>query len=181
MNFEPQKFFIVLMDFFYVLLTGALLTWLLMDDVGPVVLGDRYAALDGAQAWRTFLFASYLSGHLVFLLGSRLDGIHDWPRDRTLNRQIRHVASTGRVMHRPLRSCVWLVFKRERNLAEAGVWARIVHDLGTATWSVKGSATATRFFLMRAMGRGQRQDRRQRHEWRPLQEAVAKASLMDTR
>lgn len=45
-----QKFFIGLMDFFSILLPGALLTWLLMHEVGPVVLGDRYAKLAGAEA-----------------------------------------------------------------------------------------------------------------------------------
>lgn len=80
MNFEPQKFFIGLMDFVSILLLGALLTWLLMDEVGPVVLGDRYTQLAGAQAWVAFLFASYLLGHLVFLLGSWLDEFCDWPR-----------------------------------------------------------------------------------------------------
>ena len=69
MNFGPQKFFIGLMDFFSILLPGALLTYLLMGEVGPVVLGDLYATLDGAQAWTAFLFASYLFGHPVFLLG----------------------------------------------------------------------------------------------------------------
>lgn len=39
MNFEPQKFFIGLMDFFSILLPGALLSWLLMGEVGSVVLG----------------------------------------------------------------------------------------------------------------------------------------------
>jgi hypothetical protein len=42
------------------------------------VLGERYAKLAGAEAWAAFLFASYLLGHLVFLLGSWLDGIYDW-------------------------------------------------------------------------------------------------------
>jgi hypothetical protein len=84
---------------------------------GPVVLGDRYATLAGAEAWAVFLFASYLLGHLVFLLSSSLDGIYDWLRDRTLNWQIRHIASRGRVLSWPIRTCVWLVFKRERNLA----------------------------------------------------------------
>ena len=60
MNFEPQKFFIGLMDFFSILLPGALLTWPLMGEVVPVVLGDRYAKLDGAQAWAASLSASYL-------------------------------------------------------------------------------------------------------------------------
>lgn len=117
MNVEPQKFFIGLMDFFSILLPGALLTWLLMGEMGPVLLGDRYAQLAGAQAWAAFLFASYLLGHLVFLLGSWLDGIYDWLRDQTLNWQIRHVASRGSVLSWPIRVCVLLVFKRECNLA----------------------------------------------------------------
>jgi hypothetical protein len=73
MNFDPQKFFIGLMDFFSILLPGALLTYLLMGEAGPLVLGDQYDKLAGAQAWAAFLFASYLFGHLVFLLGSWLD------------------------------------------------------------------------------------------------------------
>jgi hypothetical protein len=32
MNFDPQKIFIGLMDFFSILLPGARLSWLLMDD-----------------------------------------------------------------------------------------------------------------------------------------------------
>jgi hypothetical protein len=39
MNFDPEKFFIGLMDFFSILLPGALLTWLLMGEVGTAVLG----------------------------------------------------------------------------------------------------------------------------------------------
>ena len=49
-NFEPQKFFIGLMDFFSILLPGALLTYLLMGEVGPVVLGsEKYQAITGAE------------------------------------------------------------------------------------------------------------------------------------
>jgi ADP-ribose pyrophosphatase YjhB (NUDIX family) len=56
-------------------------------------------------------------GHPVFLLGSWLDGIYDWLRDRTLNRQVTQVASRGRLLSWPICVCVSLVFKRERNLA----------------------------------------------------------------
>src|SRR4030095_12993940 len=35
MNFDPQKFFIGLLDFFSILLPGALLTYLLRDELGP--------------------------------------------------------------------------------------------------------------------------------------------------
>ena len=54
-------------------------------EVGSFVLGDRYAMLTGAQAWAAFLFASYLIGHLVFMLGSWLNELYDWLRARTLN------------------------------------------------------------------------------------------------
>lgn len=116
MNFDPQRFFIGLMDFFSILLPGALLTWLLMGEVGPVVLGDRYANLDGAQAWAAFLFASYLFGHLIFLLGSWLDEFYDWARRYTLNTQITLLARRGRLLPWPARVLIWLVFKGESNL-----------------------------------------------------------------
>jgi len=361
MNFDPQKFFIGLMDFFSILLPGALLTYLLMGNVGSVVLGDRYAALAGAQAWAAFLFASYLFGHMVFLLGSWLDEFYDWARRYTLNAQITLLARRGRLLPWVARALIWLVFKRERNLAvdravkikqqalgplrakdaintfqwckallnaespvslavvqrfeadskffrcfaivllillaawpwqhqwplagipvvlallllalwrymeqrlkatnqaywslitltarhgkvtvdeseykapnpthaggvvfrirgrtteyllveatndptqwvlpkghveegeqhretavrevyeETGVWARIDHDLGDATWSVVGSVVTTRFFLMRAIGRGLRKDHERSHVWLPLQEALKKEIHSETR
>ena len=98
MTFDPQKFFIGLTDFFSILLLGALLTYLLMGEVGPVVLGDRYAKLTGAQAWAAFLFASYLFGHLVFLLGSWLDEIYDWARRYTLNMVIMVIIRLGDIL-----------------------------------------------------------------------------------
>lgn len=116
MNFEPQKFFIGLMEFFTVLLPGALLTYLLMDEAGPAVLPERYDKLAGSEAWAIFLFSSYLLGHLIFLLGSRLDVLYDWLRDRTLHWQVKQVARRGHLLSWPIRLCVWLVFKRERNL-----------------------------------------------------------------
>ena len=39
MNFDPQKFSIGVMDFFSILLPGALLTWLLMDEVCRAGIG----------------------------------------------------------------------------------------------------------------------------------------------
>ena len=117
MNFDPQKFFIGLMDFFSILLPGALLSYLLLGEVGRVALGDRYAQLVGAPAWAAFLFASYLLGHLVFLLGSWLDEFYDWARRYTLNAQITRLARRGRLLPWLARALIWLVFKGERNLA----------------------------------------------------------------
>jgi len=117
MSFEPQKLFIGLMDFFSILLPGAFVTYLLKDSVGPQLLGARYASIAGSEGWAAFLFASYLCGHLIFLLSSWLDEFYDAARRRTLNAQIAGVARDGKVPAWPLRAFVWLVFKREQNRA----------------------------------------------------------------
>ena len=70
---EPQKLFIGLTEFFSVILPGALLTYFLMAEVGPLVLGPRYSSIGENEGWAVFGFASYLFGHLVFLLGAWLD------------------------------------------------------------------------------------------------------------
>lgn len=88
MNFEPQKLFFGLMDFFSIMLPGAVFTWVLMGHAGQAVFGSRYADLSGAAGWAVFLFVSYLLGHLGFLLGSWLDQFHDRARRHTLKAQI---------------------------------------------------------------------------------------------
>lgn len=72
MNVEPQKFYIGLIDFFSILLPGALLTYILKDDAGPIFLGDYYCELEGAEGWIVFLFSAYLLGHFIFLIGARV-------------------------------------------------------------------------------------------------------------
>jgi hypothetical protein len=119
MNFDPQKFFIGLMDFFSVLLPSALLMYLLMGEVGPVVLGDRYGKLVGSEAWTAFLFAICIFGHVDFLLGSWLDEFYDWARRFTLNTRITLLARHGYLLPWPARALIWMVFKRERNCARA--------------------------------------------------------------
>ena len=60
------------MVFFSILRPDALLTYLVMGEVEPVLLGERHAKFDGTQAWAAFLFARYLFGHLDDLLDSWL-------------------------------------------------------------------------------------------------------------
>jgi len=117
MDFDPQKWFIGLMDFFSILLPGALLTYLLMDAVGPVLLTERYGKLAGSEGWAAFIFASYLFGHLVFLLGSWLDEFYGWARGYTLNVQIRRLALRNKLLPWPLRLGVWAVFRDESDHA----------------------------------------------------------------
>jgi ADP-ribose pyrophosphatase YjhB (NUDIX family) len=120
MSFEPQKFFIGVMDFFSILLPGAILTWLFKDPVLAILSDeDGAAALDGAEAWIAFGIISYLAGHLLFLIGSWLDLVYDLLRRRTINRQIERALRGDDVSPRFVRAMVWLVFKRERDLAVA--------------------------------------------------------------
>jgi len=60
MSFEPQKFFVGLIDFFSVLLPGALLTYLIKDETDSWPLGQpHYDRLAGAncQVRRLFYLA----------------------------------------------------------------------------------------------------------------------------
>jgi len=122
MDFEPQKFFIGLMDFFSILLPGALLTFFLRLEAkhweGTVILPMK-PDLSGAKGWVAFAVSSYLLGHFTFLLGSWLDRGYDWLRKRTLNNQVTQVLRRRRPLFWWLRFLVWLVFRNENDLAVA--------------------------------------------------------------
>lgn len=118
MNFEPQKFFVGLIDFFAIWLPGALLTYLFMADVGPFLLGSQYQRLQGKgteiEAVVVFLFASYLLGHFVFLLGSWVldDQIYDPIRTATDNAKIKRLADGKRFAWKLTRLfAAWLIKK----------------------------------------------------------------------
>ncbi len=73
MNFEPNKLFVGLIDFFAVLLPGAVITFFLAPSIGPTLIGsDRFDSLRGNAGAAAFAVTSYLLGHFVFLLGSIL-------------------------------------------------------------------------------------------------------------
>ena len=96
LSFEPQKFFIGVIDFFAILLPGALLTYLLRIRLERLPEVDlRIERLEGAKGWVAFLVASYFLGHLMFLIGSALDEVYDWLRRRTLEQQVRRLARSG--------------------------------------------------------------------------------------
>jgi 8-oxo-dGTP pyrophosphatase MutT (NUDIX family) len=115
MDFDPQKFFIGLMDFFSILLPGALLTFV-VKTLTPQIAW-LYEQYNGAKAWVAFLVASYLLGHFAFLLGSWLDEFYDWLRRRTLNAQIEQIVRRKKNFRWWVRAMVWLTFKRESNAA----------------------------------------------------------------
>lgn len=114
MSFEPEKFFIGLMDFFSILLPGALLTFLLIIVIGPAAVTElQETGLPGVE-WVAFLVVSYMCGHLAFLLSTVLDVPYDWLRRYTLNNQIFKLAHKGKLLWLPVRAIVRLLFKKKR-------------------------------------------------------------------
>jgi 8-oxo-dGTP pyrophosphatase MutT (NUDIX family) len=99
MSFEPQKFFIGLIDFFSVLLPGALLVYVLTSgDPAFLALGLPELRLDDGEAGAVFVVGSYLVGHLIFLTGSALDSLYDFLKDGTALGQRRSRLAKGRAL-----------------------------------------------------------------------------------
>ena len=74
MNFDPQKFFIGVVDLFSMLLPGAAVAylawqWEFVRDLSP------FEIRSGPEGWLVFFFASYLIGHFLFSAGAVLDDI----------------------------------------------------------------------------------------------------------
>jgi len=115
MDIAPEKFFIGLVDFFSILLPGALLTYLLKDDAGACVLGpERYSRLAGTEGWAVFLFISYLAGHFIFLIGSWVldDHVYDPLRGATYIQLVKRLAEGKRLSPLARRLAGW-VFKED--------------------------------------------------------------------
>jgi hypothetical protein len=92
MSFDPRTYFVGLMDFFSILLPGALLTYAGKDWVSNR-MGGTDVQLDGAESVILFLFSSYLVGHLTFLVSSALDDwVYDPLRKKTDRGQIKQLA-----------------------------------------------------------------------------------------
>lgn len=149
MNFEPQKLFIGITDLFSILMPGALLTYILKDDIGPLLLDDNYLVLEGTEAWFVFFFSSYLLGHLIFLVGSKyLDDYFYQPvRDATYDNQIYKLAKGKKLSWGINRKMALSLFKhnsdkavkvaeriREHNLKHISA-AKKVNFINTYQWA----------------------------------------------
>ncbi|MDH4063963.1 MAG: NUDIX domain-containing protein [Acidobacteriota bacterium] len=116
-GFEPQKFFVGLIDFFSVLLPGAIFVYVIKDVAGPRILGAGYPAAADAQGLAVFLVSSYLAGHFIFLAGAWLDEVYDIARRATLDRCVVDLAWRGRLQPSWRRALLWLVFRSEQDAA----------------------------------------------------------------
>jgi 8-oxo-dGTP pyrophosphatase MutT (NUDIX family) len=94
MAVEPKNFFIGVVDFFSVLLPGALLTWIIQEPQKEFF--DRfYSGLSGIPKWVAFLFIAYVLGHLIFVIGALLDDfIYEPIRNSTPEREIDRLADS---------------------------------------------------------------------------------------
>jgi 8-oxo-dGTP pyrophosphatase MutT (NUDIX family) len=103
MKFDPQSFFIGIIDFFSVLLPGSLLSYFVFDYYYPCTI----LHFSDTKSWAIFFVASYLSGHFIFLLGaSILDNlVYDVYRNSTDKRQMENLAKGKRLSLKLMR---WL-------------------------------------------------------------------------
>lgn len=117
MNFEPQKLFIGLIDFFSVLLPGAVLAYL-GKDWAAAQLGAKGFPLDSPENGAVFLVASYLLGHLAFILGSKLDDwLYEPVRSATAAGSIARLAKGERPRCRCFQWLAGLLFGKEPDVA----------------------------------------------------------------
>jgi hypothetical protein len=71
MKFSPSDFFIGLIDFFSVLLPGAILCW--TYSAGINLLMNNVLDFEQTTFTAVFLIASYIAGHFIYSLGSLFD------------------------------------------------------------------------------------------------------------
>jgi hypothetical protein len=69
MDFELKTYFVGLRDFFFIFLPGAMLSFLLVDVAGHLILGWRNETLEGAEGPAAFLLASCLFTNPTYLFG----------------------------------------------------------------------------------------------------------------
>ena len=118
MNFDPQKFFIGLVDFFSVLMPGALLAYLGNNFTTDLLPGQPCFPQDRPENWMIFLFASYLLGHFLFLIGSILDDfVYDPIRDMTDKKQIDRLLSGRALSPKFYRWVARVCFKKHADAA----------------------------------------------------------------
>ena len=78
MSYKPSDFFVGVIDFFGVIMPGAIATYLLAPSILRHARAFDMDGLEsGPSAWAAFFVGSYVLGHLVFLVGSLIDYGYD--------------------------------------------------------------------------------------------------------
>lgn len=77
---KPGSFFVGVIDLFSIFLPGGLLTFVLFQQHSAFI--SEVAPIRGDQYWAVFLFSSYLIGHIIFMMGSKIDILYNYHRER---------------------------------------------------------------------------------------------------
>jgi len=79
---KPNEFFVGVLDFFAILLPGAIATAILAPKVGKFIVGPLIEVpTDSSAKWAIFLVSAYFLGHLIFLMGSYIDRLYNFLRE----------------------------------------------------------------------------------------------------
>lgn len=77
-EYKPSDFFIGIIDFFAVLLPGAIFCFIFRDFAQNRIFGPVLPHLNGdPQNWIAFVLSAYLFGHFLLSFGARLDPLYD--------------------------------------------------------------------------------------------------------
>lgn len=99
----PADFQLGLLDFFAVLLPGAIATWLLVHYLpSGVQTSFDLRGSDNAAPWIVYLLTSYALGHFVFMAGSKLDKAYDRWRRRNKPQSSDNLYQVARALQRQL-------------------------------------------------------------------------------
>jgi len=80
---KPSEFYVGILDFFAILLPGAIATAILAPRLGQFVIGPLVALPTSEPGnWAAFLVCAYFIGHLIFLVGSYIDRFYNTVRQR---------------------------------------------------------------------------------------------------
>jgi len=72
---KPTDYFVGMIDFFSVFLPGGMFTFVTYSKYKSFFFG--VVPLEGSQVWIGFLFFSYLLGHIIYMIGARLDPLYE--------------------------------------------------------------------------------------------------------
>ncbi|MBL8205473.1 MAG: hypothetical protein JNM09_14650 [Blastocatellia bacterium] len=102
MDFKPGEFFVGIVDFFAILMPGALLAYATKDWASQKLFGPILPKIEGeVQGWVAFILAAYLLGHFIFLLGAVLDRyLYDPYRKRRLRENHDRLFKRARLLKR---------------------------------------------------------------------------------
>ena len=75
---KPSELFVGILDFFAVLLPGAILTGIIAPNLAPLIFGPLVPMpTSELGVWSVFLATSYFLGHFTFFLGSYIDPVYN--------------------------------------------------------------------------------------------------------